>query len=222
MKSVFIGFDFSMNKPACTLLYDKKFYFFIWPSKLDSKKIKLYQDAGVYVVSRELEPISTAKSQNSELVLEHTIRSAELAKMIVNDLDKFLTSINVDSSVPLYIASEGLAFSSKGDATLNLASYKGVLLAKLYEHFYGRLHGLHTYPPITIKSVAGCATKNKMKLKSPMITAFLNESLQGVPFFNDMLAGKFINKTNYINCVDDIVDSYWVLKTMLIKCGLIK
>jgi hypothetical protein len=37
-----------------------------------------------------------------------------------------------------------------------------------------------------------------------------------------MQAGKFINKTNYINCVDDIVDSYWVLKTMLIKCGLIK
>jgi hypothetical protein len=38
-KSIFIGFDFSMNKPAATLLYDKQFHFFIWPAEMTKKNI---------------------------------------------------------------------------------------------------------------------------------------------------------------------------------------
>ena len=36
-KSIFIGFDFSMNKPAATILYDKQFHFFIWPADITKK-----------------------------------------------------------------------------------------------------------------------------------------------------------------------------------------
>jgi Holliday junction resolvasome RuvABC endonuclease subunit len=64
MKSIFIGFDFSMNKPAATILFDKNFYHMIWPSDLDDKKVAKYKEAGVHVVSRGLGPVST-KDKNS-------------------------------------------------------------------------------------------------------------------------------------------------------------
>ena len=82
--------------------------------------------------------------------------------LIVETLDHFLEFIAyVEPGAPIYISSEGLSYGSTGDAALNLATYKGVLLSKLYEHYKGRLYGLYTYSPITLKSIAGCAGKNK-------------------------------------------------------------
>jgi len=108
-----------------------------------------------------LAPVST-KDKNSQIVLEHTIRSTELANLIVETLDHFLEFIAyVEPGAPIYISSEGLSYGSTGDAALNLATYKGVLLSKLYEHYKGRLYGLYTYSPITLKATAGCAGKNK-------------------------------------------------------------
>ena len=31
---ILIGFDFSMNKPAATILYNKKYYHYFWPLSL--------------------------------------------------------------------------------------------------------------------------------------------------------------------------------------------
>ena len=214
-KSVFIGFDFSMNKPAMTILFDKKFYFFIWPANLDKKKIALYEESGVYVKSRNLQAVST-KDKNSQIVLEHTIRSTELANLIIEDIDRFLNQFVQDDNIPIYVSSEGLAYNSSGDAALNLATYKGVLLSKLYEHYFGRLYGMYTYPPISIKAVAGCAKKDSLKDKTKMIKAFMQENITN-KFKENLCNGAFIAKTNFIQCVDDIVDSYWALKTMLVK-----
>jgi len=94
--------------------------------------------------------------------------------MIIADIDDFLDNIvNADKDTPIYVSSEGLSFGSKGNQTENLATYKGVLLAKMYEHYFGRLYGLYTYSPITLKATAGCAGKNKIKTKTPMIDAFM-------------------------------------------------
>lgn len=218
MKSIFIGFDFSMNKPAATILYDKNFYHMIWPLDLDDKKVAKYKYANVHVVSRGLSAVST-KDKNSQIVLEHTKRSTDLANLIVNDIDNWIIEHNAQES-PLYVSSEGLSYGSNGDAALNLATYKGVLLSKLYEHYYGRMYGLYTYSPISLKSTAGCAGKNKIKSKTPMIDAFMHEQIN-TGFRNALIAGNLLNKTSYIPCVDDIVDSYWALKTMLIKEGFI-
>lgn len=221
MKSVFIGFDFSMNKPAATILYDQKFYHFIWPTELADKFVQLYKDNDVFCYSRGLAPVST-KDKNSQIVLEHTIRSTELANLIVETIDHFLEfRIYVQPGAPIYISSEGLSYGSKGDAALNLATYKGVLLSKLYEHYKGRLYGLYTYSPITLKATAGCAGKNKQASKTPMIDAFKNEQVNN-KFHGALINGDFINKTAYIHCVDDIVDSYWALMTMIKKEGFNK
>lgn len=217
MKSLYIGFDFSMNKPAATLLWEKQFYFMVWPSDLDQKKTALLEQADVFVRPRNLKPVST-KDKNSQIVLEHTVRSTELANMIIADIDAFMTAKGITDQNNIYISSEGLSYGSKGDATLNLATYKGVLLSKLYEHYSNRLKGLYTYSPITLKATAGCVKKDisNTNTKERMINAFIKENINH-PFTRCLQDSTLKSKTNYILCVDDIVDSYWALKAMLKK-----
>ena len=43
-----------------------------------------------------------------------------------------------------------------------------------------------------------------------------------VQFAKGLIAGDFINKTAYIHCVDDIVDSYWAVITMIKKEGFFR
>ena len=52
----------------------------------------------------------------------------DLANMIANRIDEFIME-NDAYDAALYIASEGLSFNSVGSATLDLATYKGVLLS---------------------------------------------------------------------------------------------
>jgi len=55
-----------------------------------------------------------------------------------------------------------------------------------------------------------------------MIDAFMRETEAKTGFYVGLVKNEFINKTAYIPCVDDIVDSYWALITMLKKEGFIK
>lgn len=124
--------------------------------------------------------------------------------------------MGVGDNYRVYIASEGLSFASRGDATLNLATYKGVLLAKIYEHFSDHLKMLLTYSPITIKLTAGVLRKSEIKSKQPMIDSFI-DSTDIIPFKYALMGQSLKNKTRYYEGVDDLVDSYWVLKTMIKK-----
>ena len=213
---VLIGFDFSMNKPAATIYYNKNYYHYFWPIKISDKLQKLYNDAGVYVYNRGLDSIKTKEIESSQLVLIHTIRSTDLANIIINDLDNLILNTFKLDDYELYVCSEGLSYASKGDATLNLATYKGVLLSKIYEHYDDHLKRLFTYSPITLKSTAGCASKEDIKDKTKMIQKYINQN-------NNIrlrlcLANNYMkNKKNYIIGIDDIVDSYWALQTMIKK-----
>lgn len=218
--NIFIGFDFSINKPAMTIYKNSKYEYYIWPLKLSENKIKLYKESDIHILSRELDSISELKHLSlSELTLEHTARAINLANIIVSDIKKELKNIN---NYSLYICSEGLSFGSNGDAALNLATYKGILLSKLYENFYNNgLKGLYTYSPISIKSIAGCAKKQDRNKKVSMINAFIAQKDNNCLFKENLINKKLLAKSNYIPCVDDIVDSYWALKTMIKKENLI-
>lgn len=219
--NVYIGFDFSINKPAATVYYKKKFYFYFWPLNLTDKKITSYTNCGVNVRSRNLKSIDTKNTDNSQLVLIHTIRSIDLADVIIKDLDKLITETLNLNDYNLYICSEGLSYGSKGDATLNLATYKGVLLAKIYEYFGDNLKRLFTYAPTTLKSTAGCATKEKRGDKLAMISSFIESVGTEFPLSKGLLSGELVSKKNFFEGVDDIVDSYWALKTMIKKEKLV-
>lgn len=149
------------------------------------------------------------------MVLIHTIRSTDLANIIIEDIDNFIKNQGLED-YDLYVCSEGLSYASRGDATLNLATYKGVLLSKIYEHYGDHLRRLFTYAPISLKATAGCAGKDDIKDKNKMIKKYILENNQiklRLCLANDM----FKAKKNYIAGIDDIVDSYWALKTMIKK-----
>ena len=159
MENVYIGFDFSINKPAATIYYKNNYYHYFWPLHITAKQQKLYEDCDVFIKNRMMKSIDKKTIESSQLVLIHTIRSTDLANLIINDIDDLILNKFNLTEYNLYVCSEGLSYASKGDATLNLATYKGVLLSKIYEHYDERLKRLFTYAPITIKSVAGCANK---------------------------------------------------------------
>lgn len=215
---IFIGFDFSINKPAATICFRKSLYFYFWPLNLDSKKMSAYSEAGVSVTSRGLDSIDKkSKTGNTQLVLIHTIRSTDLANLIINDIDGFIAEhFDSPEDCELYVASEGLSYASRGDVTLNLATYKGVLLSKIYEHYGDMLKRLFTYSPPTMKAVAGCSAKKKASEKKNMIQAFC-EDLPSSPLTEAILTGRLTAKTNFIDGVDDLADSYWAFRTMIIK-----
>lgn len=212
-KKVFIGFDFSINKPAATLMHDGQYDFFIWPLDMKPEVKEKFEKYGVNVYARGLSHVEVKKMTSSELAYLHTKRSTDLANLITFSLTHYLISLGLLDR-EIWISSEGLSMASKGNQALNLATYKGVLLSKLYESFEG-LH-LETYSPITIKSIAGCASKEKRSKKEFMIEAFLDEGIDH-PMLRGMRLGEFTKKKNYYDCIDDIVDSYFALKTMLVK-----
>ena len=233
---IIFAFDFSINKPAATILKCGESHyqpiFMTWPLSLTNKEKETYKNVmhdssggGFKCFCRDLDSISKDSNlSTSEMALMHTKRSILLAKMITEEL-KSLTGDDED----IYFVSEGLSFASKGNSSLDLATYKGVLMAFMYEAF--PTMKIYTYAPMTIKSVAGCAKKDKAKDKHAMIRAFLDEpGLEDNVFWRKLKAGdlsyevtKGKNKgtLEYIHCVDDIVDSYFAMKTLVAKEGII-
>lgn len=235
---VIFAFDFSINKPAATVWRkgkDKSLFgnptFLTWPLSLTKREEgifneMMYSDNGGFLFeNRNLTAISKSSNlTSSEMALEHTKRSVNLADIIVRDLE----SLAAGDPGPYYFVSEGLSFGSKGNSALDLATYKGVLMAEVYKHF--KDIKIYTYAPTTIKSIAGCATKDKAGDKHAMIKAFIEDTRESNNVFAEFLRdgtlsyektkGKDKGGIEYIHCVDDIVDSYFAFKTLVKKEGV--
>lgn len=209
------GFDFSVSKPAMCF-YDtdtKHMEFYCWPMHEDDKSIEKLKSAGININNRNLAPMSKKNFENNNImVLEHTRRAAELSEMIANEIFKLIASTKLND---VYICSEGLSFGSKGNQTLDLSGYKYTLLTTLYKR--GITH-IYTYSPIAIKKIAKCSKTGEwgkdfmiqaIKETNPTMHKFIHTLV-----YNDIDLRK---KSNYVNCVDDLVDSYWALRTFLEK-----
>jgi hypothetical protein len=207
------AFDFSMNKPAMCCLIENKINFYAWPLKVDKITYEKLTSCDVIVTDRELESIKEKSLDESQLILEHVSRSSNLAKMIVKDILNILKpyDYNIDDVI---IANEGFAFAAKGDAALDLSGYKYILMKELIDNGFKRFV---TYSPITIKSTAGCAKKGMGK--EDMITALGKEDNDLHLFIHTIWGHNEIlrKKTAYIQCVDDLTDAYWCLKTVVKK-----
>lgn len=216
--TLIIGFDFSIDKPACCVMGKDNFHkFLIWPLKLTKVEKDVYENNidDIQCYCRDKKAISkSGEVSSSAMTLEHTTRSINLANLIIQSLDKVIEEYGEYDD--LYVVTEGLSFNSKGNSTLDLATYKGVLLAKLYEHY--SLNGMYTYGPLSIKSIAGCATKDKKSDKHAMINAFMDTDIESV-FKDKLIAKEMFNSKGkeYLHCVDDLVDSYWACITLMKK-----
>lgn len=209
------AFDFSINKPAMTCLIDNKMSIYIWPLSLKSKNRMALEDCGVYVMSRNLDSIHDKEYTGSELIVEQVTRAKNLAKMISDTIIDVLKENNISDYSNVIIVNEGFAFGAKGDAILDLSGYKYVLMMELIENGF---RNFYTYSPITLKSTAGCAKKGETG-KDKMIERMSEQDGKLHPFIDILktMPDALKNKTNYYTCVDDIADSFWCLKTLIVK-----
>lgn len=212
-----IAFDFSMNKPAMCSLIDNKLDFFVWPTKMDEQSALKLEDCGVKVIVRNLNSMSDKEFDESSLICEHVTRAANLADLIVLTIKEILAKHNIQESEysKVIIANEGFAFGAKGDAVLDLSGYKYILMLKLHDAGF---RTFKTYSPLTLKATAGC-NKKDCRGKENMIS-MLGKEVSGMHTFIDIIKDSpelLRKKTNYIQCVDDICDAYWCMKTVVKK-----
>jgi hypothetical protein len=205
---IYLGFDFSCNKPALTILKDNIYSFYFFPLDIDKVSIEKMNKCNINVFNRTRSELNK-NANSSDKFRWHIEMANQLSESIMFVLEPLIKNNKVS------IAFEGSSFGSKGDAGLQLAGYRYILVNELGKK-YG-LSNIYTYAPLTIKSVAGCASKDN-RGKDSMIKAFIESNIEHEFWFqlkyNDHLLRK---KTNYIQGVDDLIDSYWVLETMRIK-----
>ena len=216
MTHTIFAFDFSMNKPAMTVLCKGKMDFYVWPSSIDDKSYNTLLYSGISVTSRNLPSMKDAKHDQHSLIMEHVKRAVDLANIIVHTINSIVRKNDINKS-DVIIANESFAFSAKGDATLDLSGYKYILMYTLIENGYSNFR---TYSPITIKKTADCSKKGLGK--DAMITAFGKAFDKDKPHCNHPIMETLLNnpqnlkkKTNYVLCMDDIADSYWCMITAL-------
>jgi len=202
-----VGFDFSINKPAACLLKNNIYSFISWPYNLSDKILKVYRDAGINIVPRTDDKL---KGDDASKQMRYEVKDAiYLAELITETLKNDLNNETL-------IVFEGLSFGSPGDIGLQLSSYKYILMDRL--SIYVPFENMYTYSPLTIKSTAGCS-KRGMK-KGDMIESFIQNSKPNS--FNDVLKNNVISfkkkkSENWIDHLDDLIDSYFAIETLLLK-----
>lgn len=212
-KRAIFAFDFSMNKPAMCCLVKNEISFYAWPTLVDEFTYDALTKCNVNVINRGLPPIKDKSLNEHELICEHVTRAVNLAGMIVDTVLEILAKHNL-TVYDAIISNEGFAFAAKGDAALDLSGYKYILMhafmAKGFADF-------RTYSPITIKATAGCAKRGSKK--EDMINKLGEENNDLHLFIHTILNHPEIlkKKTAYVNCVDDLTDAYWCLKTTVKK-----
>ena len=149
-----IGIDFSITKPAACI-YDptrNDYVFYAWPraDSISEKRIKLYKDNDIRVSDRR-EDVKNPHSE-STLKMRFAFENAiYLADMISTDMSWAINPETVFSF-------EGFSFASSGDAVLQLAGYRYILMERLLKNI-GSTENLYSYAPISIKKTAGCSKK---------------------------------------------------------------
>jgi len=134
--------------------------------------------------------------------------------MIANTIKEILKPYNYNIE-DIIIANEGFAFSASGDAVLDLSGYKYILMKELIDMGFKKFL---TYSPISIKATAECAKKGDRD-KEKLITALSNQNVNLHKFIKILKSDNMYlrKRTAYVNCVDDLTDAFWCLKTVLRK-----
>lgn len=205
---IYLGFDFSCNKPALSILKDNIYDFYFFPLDMDKISREKMNKSNIKVFNRTRSELDK-NANSSDKFRWHVEMANQLTESIMYVLEPLIENAQVS------IAFEGSSFGSKGDAGLQLAGYRYILVNELGKR-YG-LSNIYTYAPLTIKSVAGCASKDN-RGKDSMIKAFTETNIEHefrlqLKYNNGLLR----KKTNYIQGVDDICDSFWVLQTLIQK-----
>jgi len=206
-----IGIDFSIKSPAITIKSDLGIlYHHTFPRKSVIKEdfaITL-ENCGVNV---HLLDDEKTLSKNANLT-DRERSSIEDSLMEIDAIIEVLKTYNIDSE-STYVAIEGFSFASNGNRLSQLSGYQWLLRSQLVRGLNIPIKNIWFFSPMTVKATAG---KGNYK-KEEMITAFIKESLEYTKFakmLNEAPAEFQNKKGGWLKPLDDIADSYFVLKTL--------
>jgi len=209
-QKILIGCDFSLNKPAVSILYNNKYSFIGWPYNLQKKLPDIYKHAGVDIITRTDDKI---KGEDASAQMRYQVKNALYLSQAITDTLKPYLGINT------HLAFEGISYGSSGDVSVQLGGYKYIIMNELCN--YMPLENIYTYAPTTVKKTGGCSKKGLGK--HAMIESFTRTSEENT--LRDAIRANrdlFMKKggNNYIDGLDDFVDAYFVLKTLQLKENL--
>lgn len=202
-----IGLDFSINKPAACIYNGNKYDFMSWPFGLSERIKNIYKEAGVTIFDRD--DIKYKGKDSSEKMRWEVNNAIYISEKIV------LGVLGGNNYKESKIVFEGISYASTGNMAIQLGGYKYVLMKAFWDEEIP-FENMTTYAPITLKKTAGASKKGMGKKE--MIDSFLKE--------NDNFLSKEINKDpsvfqkktgNWIDHLDDLVDSYWAVRTYIEK-----
>lgn len=203
-----LGIDYSINSPAICVLQDEiTFFSFPRVGSIKESTMKSLIDCQVIVKEVPAEPKNTTKGKVAEFERHYFRDCLTQTEIISNELPKGENPV---------VAFEGFSFASNGNRLAQLSGYQYMLRWRLHDEHCMQFDDLHIYSPMTVKSTAG---KGNFK-KEQMIDAFIasdDERLRNTSFWKAISQSPelFQTKTGkWVKPIDDIVDSYWVLRTL--------
>lgn len=217
-----ISIDFSITSPGvCVIDNEKSLNFACFPYRdiVKDHIIESLEKSNVFCGIRE------RNEDKTSLITQSRFHTGE-AEKLTNEIIKYLRTLNIDKNNILIF--EGFSFNSGGNRLAQISGYQFVARSLLLKEF-SKLEHLFVYAPQSVKSVANAAKKGMNK--TDMMSSFLNhenyipglrnsifyQNLSNTPEMFKNIPSKRTKKIVFQKPIDDIIDSYWLLKTYLFK-----
>ena len=223
---IYVGVDYSIHSPALCILNDDTMHF-VSLAREGVASMDFYKTLNKFDIRMDI----SAKLEGSKKMLvnsrESTLDSLLLASNAIS-LIKQIAGNNSDPTENIF-AIEGFSYNSVGNRLVQFAGYQYVfrnmlIMSGLMSPDYVDKN-LWVFAPQTVKANALAGRDDRGETgKLPMLKAFREESLEtrqliGLaehPFWQELKNNPQTfqdKKGNFLKPLDDIIDSYFVLKT---------
>lgn len=214
----YFGVDFSINSPALCHFDGKNYKFYSFfnigdrdPNKALPKGMSMYNQ--IQEVEVEAIMYSRSKSNKEDYVQDqfNKIKDSTTVAKLINEKIKEIRN----PDLPATIGIEGYSYGSKGNSFIDLIQFNAVLRSEIYRSITDE-DSIKVLSPSMIKKEAGKGNANKLQ----MLEFFLAQEDQGLDrceFFKWCKAnpdGLMNLKGDIQKPVDDLVDSYFIVKTL--------
>jgi len=207
------GIDFSIKSPAvCLRNINGSINFLSFPrTDVIKEDVELALNrCKVIVIKIPKEPSLLKSSSLTERERSSLNDCSNEINIILRELDHL-----INDKISAW-AIEGFSFASTGNRLAQLSGYQWVFRNVILQHFNLNANHMWVFAPMTVKATAG---KGNFK-KEDMIEAFLNVEDSGLR--ETLLWQKMKNEPSlfqnkkgaWLKPIDDIIDSYWVLRTL--------
>jgi hypothetical protein len=207
-----IGIDFSIKSTAITIIEEstgsEKMLSFPRQGALKDSFVKNLENAGVKVCTVPDEPRLAKKAS----LTDRERSSMKDARSLISSIETEIRIAISNNPEVVYVGIEGFSFGSSGNRLSQISGYQWLLRNSLWTSLGIPVDQIWFFSPMTVKATAGKGNYSKEEMIQAFIGSNSTSEMKKHLLEN---SSDFQNKKGAWNkpC-DDIVDSYWVAKTV--------